>query len=372
MELNDLFKEMLNKKASDMHIRPNSKVYLRIDGVICPLETIGEISSAETEKFAFQLMNDEQKKTFAARHECDLAVTIHELGRLRVNVYQQRGLINIAVRYIPVEVPTIEQLNLPQVLKKLAESPRGLILVTGPTGCGKSSTLAAMIEHINSSISAHIITIEDPIEFIYKDKKSIISQRELGIDTLTYAEALRHVVRQDPDVILIGEMRDLETMSAALTAAQLGHLVLSTLHTRDTIQTVSRVVDLFPPYQQNQIRYQLADTLVGVVSQRLLLKSTGKGQIPAVEVLVATPLIKKYIEENNLNEILNLLKQGEYYGMQTFNRALLKLYREGKVKLENALESATSPEEFMLAIKGIETSTESAQRITLERFTDRK
>lgn len=366
MELQDLLEKMMQVKGSDLHIRANLKPYVRVDGKLMPLvdETI---PAPETERIATQLMDERQLATFHNKRECDMAVSVPGTGRFRLNVFQQKGTINIAVRYIPEDVPAIDKLDLPPIVGKLADNVRGLVLVTGPTGSGKSTTLAAMVNHINMTRAAHIITIEDPIEFLHSDKKSIVSQRELGVDTFNYHEALRHVVRQNPDVILIGEMRDQETMAAAMTAAQLGHLVLATLHTIDTIQTISRIVDLFPPHQHNQIRYQLADTLKGIVSQRLLGRAAGKGMLPAVEVLVATPLVKKHIEENNLSEINNLIRQGQYYGMQNFNQALMALYQEKKVTLEEALRAASSPEEFMLVIRGVETSTRSSQNI-LERF----
>jgi twitching motility protein PilT len=256
------------------------------------------------------------------------------------------------MRYVPVEIPSFETLNLPQVVKKIADNPRGLVLVTGTTGCGKSTTLASMIKHINSTRTNHIITLEDPIEFLHKDKLSIISQRELGIDTTSYSEALKHIVRQDPDVILIGEMRDTDTMAAALTAAQTGHLVLSTIHTIDAIQTVTRIVDMFPPHHQNQIRLQLSDTLKGVISQRLLANIKG-GRVPACEILVVTALVKKFIEQNTMSEIMQAMKQGAYYGMQVFNQSLLALYNSGNISLEDALAAATNPEELMMNIRGI-------------------
>jgi len=368
MDIQQLFKIMLEKNASDLHLRSDSVPYLRISGELTPADNITPISNSEIKEMIYGLMNPEQKKIFETKYECDLSVSIADFGRFRLNVYKQKNTVSVCVRHIPAEIPKFESLNLPVIIKKLAENDTGLVLVTGQTGCGKSTTLAAMIDHINSTKSVNIITIEDPIEFVHKDKKSIISQRELGIDTLSYYDALKHVVRQDPDVILIGEMRDYETVQAALTAAQMGHLVLSTIHTIDTIQTVNRIVEMFPPHHQNQIRFQLGDCLKGVISQKLLSSVSSKRMIPAVEVLVVTPLIKKYIQENNLAEISNLLKQGQYYGMQTFNQALLKLYKEGKVKLEDALEVAPSPEELMMSIHGIETSTEDSTRKIIERF----
>jgi len=291
----------------------------------------------------------------------DLSVSVPEIGRFRGNVFQQRGQINIALRIVPTAIPTIEELNLPVVVKNLCSRRRGLILVTGTTGCGKSTTLASMIDYINSERKAHIITIEDPIEFLHKDKKAVVSQRELGLDTTSYAEALKHVVRQDPNVILLGEMRDLETIAAAVTSAQTGHLVLSTIHTIDAVQTISRIIDMYPPHQQNQIRLQLADSLQGVISQRLLRRADVPGRIPAIEVLVTSALVKKAIEDNNFAELYNAIRQGHYYGMQTFNQALVQLYNEGKVRLDEALAAASNPEEVMLAVRGIETGVDATK-----------
>jgi twitching motility protein PilT len=323
------------------------------------------LSFQQVKEFAYLLMNEEQKKKFELKKECDLGYDFDENSRLRINVFQQKGLINIAIRFIPKNIPPKETLSLPSVIYKLAENTRGLLLVTGPAGSGKSTTLASLIDYINSTRSAHIITIEDPIEFVHKEKKSIIAQREIGIDTLTFVDALRHVVRQNPDVILIGEMRDLETVQAALTAAQLGHFVLSTLHTIDAVQTINRIIDLFPPYQQEQIRLQLADTLKGIIAQRLVPLKSEEGLIPAVEVLVTTPAVKKCIEEKNFSDIITNIKQGQFYGMQTFNQALLDLYKKEKISLNDALLAATSPEYLMLAIKGIEGSHTQSQLFTI-------
>jgi twitching motility protein PilT len=367
-EAADLFKsllrEMTERGASDLHVRADSAPALRILGDLEPSRRTEPLSGEMTRAIAESLMNERQRKVFFERCEVDLSCTVPEAGRFRGNVFSQRGLVNIALRVVPTDVPTLEQLSLPPAVKKLADRRRGLILVTGTTGCGKSTTLASMIDYINSSRKAHIITIEDPIEFLHKDKKSIVSQRELGVDTLNYAEALKHVVRQDPDVILLGEMRDLETMSAAITSAQTGHLVLSTIHTIDTAQTISRIVDMFPPHQQNQIRYQLADTLQGLISQRLLKRADAPARVPAVEVLVATPLVKKAIEDNNLAEVTSAVKQGQYYGMQTFNQSLIRLFNDGKVNLDDALAAASNPEEVMLAVRGIESGTDAAKNFS--------
>ncbi|MFH1540696.1 MAG: PilT/PilU family type 4a pilus ATPase [Elusimicrobiota bacterium] len=350
-QLDELLKLMILEKASDLHLRSARNVVLRINGKLKPLED-KVFSIEQIKEIAQSIMSEKQRESFATKYECDLSYSLKGIGRFRGNIYYQRGSINIAMRYVPVEIPTFEMLNLPPIIEKIADNQRGLVLVTGTTGCGKSTTLAAMIKHINSTRAAHIITLEDPIEFLHRDKLSIVSQRELGVDTISYKEALKHIVRQDPDVILIGEMRDIDTMAAAITAAQTGHLVLSTIHTVDAIQTITRIVDMFPSHQQNQIRLQLADTLKSVISQRLLINVKG-GQIPACEVLIMTSLIKKFMEQNTISEIVQAMKQGNYYGMQTFNQSLLNLYSSGNILLEDALDAATNPEELMMNIKGI-------------------
>ncbi len=367
----DKFKQILKKfidlKASDLHIRTNDIAYVRMQGLLQGLQEFGIISFDDIKNFLNYVMTEEQQKKFFQEKECDIGYDFDNLGRLRMNVFFQKGVINIAIRYIPAEVPQKQELNLPETVYKLAENVRGLVLVTGPAGSGKSTTLASMIDHINSTRCAHIVTIEDPIEFVYKNKKSIISQREVFYDTLSFISALKHIVRQNPDVILIGEMRDLETIQSALTAAQLGHFVLSTLHTVDAIQTVNRIIDIFPTYHQNQVRLQLADTLKGVISQRLVVRKDKPGLVAAVEILVVSPAVKKCIEENTLGDISNLMKQGKLYGMQTFNQALLELFNKGIISLDTALQAATSPEDLMLAIKGIESST-STESLIFERF----
>jgi len=364
----DIIRKFLETKGSDLHLRSGCVPYVRINGILQPLEEDPQFvfSEEDIKNFVFYITTPQQRQRFETEKECDIGYNFENIARLRMNIFYQRGVINIAIRRIPFQIPNREELNLPEVVYKLAENVRGLVLVTGPAGSGKSTTLACMIDYINSTRAAHIVTIEDPIEFVHKDKKSIISQREVPYDTNSFISALRHVVRQNPDVILIGEMRDLETMQAALTAAQLGHFVLSTVHTVDAVQTINRIIDMFPPHQQNQVRLQLADTLKGVISQRLLPRKDKKGLIPAVEVLVVTPAVKKCIEERNLGDILNLMKQGKLYGMQTFNQALLELFKKGLVSLEDALQAASSPEDLLLAIKGIESTTGPSQII--ERF----
>jgi twitching motility protein PilT len=356
-----LVREMMERNASDMHIRAGHPAMLRIHGDLEASRYEQPLTPEQTRVIAYAMMSDRVRRRFEERMEVDLSRSVPGVGRFRGNVYHQAGGINIALRVVPSKIPTIDELGLPPVVKKLAEQRRGLILVTGTTGCGKSTTLAAIIDQINNTRKSHIITIEDPIEFLHTDKTSIISQRELGLDTLNYADALKNVVRQDPDVILLGEMRDQETMAAAITSAQTGHLVLSTIHTIDTVQTINRIVDMFPPHQQNQIRLQLADTLQGVISQRLLPRGDTPGRVPAVEVLVATPLVRKAIEENDLAGMSNAVRQGQYYGMQTFNQALVKLYNEGKVRVQDALNAASNPEELMLAIRGVESGGDAAK-----------
>jgi len=359
MDLKLLLQIMVEKGASDLHLRSNKPAVFRVDGNLS-FRTPQPVTADTVEYWIKSVLSDRQQRIFEERFECDLALSVEGLGRFRVNVYRQRGVVNAAFRIIPNVIPSFEKLKLPPVIQKMADEPRGLILVTGTTGSGKSTTLASMIDYINRTRSRHIITIEDPIEYLHEDRESVISQRELTQDTLNYPEALKHVVRQDPDIILLGEMRDLDTMAAALSAAQTGHLVLSTIHTIDAMQTVNRIIDVFPPHQQNQIRYQLADTLRGIVSQRLLPHASGANRVPAVEVMVMTPIIRKYVLENNLGEISTVMKQGQYYGMQTFHQALVKLINAKEISLETALSASSNPEEIMMAIRGVQSGTESS------------
>jgi twitching motility protein PilT len=301
-----------------------------------------------------------QRKIFEELNEVDFSYAVAGLGRFRGNAFQQRGTVAVVLRQIPTRIPDFAELGLPKVMPKFCQLSRGLILVCGPTGSGKSTTLAAMIDSINASRAEHIVTIEDPIEFIYHDKKSIVSQREMGSDTISFSEALKHLLRQDPDVILLGEMRDLETTATAITAAQTGHLVLSTLHTTDAVQTINRIIDMYPPHQQGQVRSQLADVLKGVICQRLLPRASGTGRIPATEILVVTALVRKAIAENQTQDIQEAMRQGQYYGMENFHQSILRLYKDHVVKLEDALEAASNPEELMMAIRGISSGTNTA------------
>jgi twitching motility protein PilT len=357
INLNLLLKVMVQNKASDTHVRGDSQVFLRINGNITPINS-SNMTQKEVEEMIFPLMNQRLKSIFAEKHEVDFSVDGGELGRFRFNVFTHKGKIGVAIRHIPLRIPTFAELRLPEdPIKKLLQNERGLLLVTGITGSGKTSTLAAMVEHLNTVWDAHIITIEDPIEFAFTEKKCIISQRELGSDTNTFVDALRAAMRQDPDVILVGEMRDLETTQAAMTAAETGHLVLATLHTMNAVQTISRIIDLYPPHQQSQVRMQLSESLRGIISQRLLPCSTG-GRLPAVEIMANTAHIKKMIAENNIDMVGQAITKGGFYGMQTFNQSLVQLHKEGLAKLEDILQAASNPDDVLLAIKGIEQEIE--------------
>ncbi|HBW23402.1 MAG: hypothetical protein A2X28_06985 [Elusimicrobia bacterium GWA2_56_46] len=358
INLNMLLKVMVQNKASDTHIRGGSPVFLRIDGRITQIND-SSMTPKEVEDMIFPLMNPRLRSVFNEKHEVDFSVDGGDTGRFRFNVYVQKGRICVAIRHIPLKIPTFEELRLPvDPVKKLLVNERGLILVTGITGSGKTSTLAAMVEYLNQSWESHIITIEDPIEFVFTDKKSIISQREIGTDTNSFVDALRAAMRQDPDIILVGEMRDLVTTQAAITAAETGHLVFATMHTVNAVQTLSRIVDLYPPHQQPQVRMQLSETLRGVVSQRLL-PCTGGGRIPAVEILTGTAHIKKMIAENNMDSISQAIAKGAFYGMQSFNQSLVGLHKKGLAKLDDIIQAASNPDDVLLAIKGIEQEIET-------------
>lgn len=361
MKIEELLAEVLRQKASDIHLKVENSPILRINGRLKPLEGFGKCSVDGLTSLADSIMDDVHKQRFKEKYEIDLAYSVSGVGRFRVNIFRQRGTISIVMRTIPVDVPTIQQLNLPQVIEKLAMETRGLILVTGTTSSGKSTTLAAMIDYINTNREDHIITIEDPIEFLHRDKKSIVNQREIGLDTESFSIALRSALRQDPDVILVGEMRDFETIQTALVAAETGHLVLSTLHTTDATETINRIIAVFPPFQQKQIRIQLASVLKGVISMRLVSRADDRGRIPAVEVLVVTSTAKEYIIDPEKTKLIHdVIAAGtSQYGMQTFEQALLKLYQDNLITYEEALRQSTNPDDFALRAKGI-TSTADA------------
>ena len=339
------------RMASDLHVRAGGPAYLRVDGDLQPLD-MAPLGPPDVERMAFDLMNEEQVRSFKQSNEADFAYSLPGVARFRVNTFRQRGAVGIAVRRVLPGSATFEALGLPPVIEALCEEQRGLILVTGMTGSGKTTTTAAMINHINSTRRCHIVTIEDPIEVLHADKRSIVDQREVSIDTADFATALRHVARQDPDVIFIGEMRDHETVKAALSAAETGHLVISTLHTLDATETVNRVIDFFPPHQQMQARLTLAGTLKGIVSQRLLVRADGGGRVPAVEVLVSNGRVFDMIVNPDQTHMLeDVIREGDYYGMQTFDQHLIQLVASGLVVLEEASAAATSPHDFALALQ---------------------
>lgn len=349
--------------ASDLHLRAGSTPVIRVNGELKPLSGVTKLNQDETLEMAFSMMSNRQKQHFKEVFEVDLGYGVTGLGRFRVNIFQQRNSIGIVARVISDNIRNFNDLGLPPVLNKIASENRGLILVTGTTGSGKSTTLAAMVDQINQQRNCHIVTIEDPIEFLHKDKESYITQREVDVDTRSFAEALRGSLRQDPDVILVGEMRDLETIETALVAAETGHLVLSTLHTLDAAETLTRIISAFPPYQQKSIRIQLAGLLKAVVSQRLMKSSKGNSRVPAVEVLISTPLIRDYIlHEEKTGSIRDVIAAGtSQYGMQTFDQSLFYLYQSGLVALEEALRGATNPDEFRLRLAGIQNTTGMAK-----------
>lgn len=334
MDIIGLLEETVRKGASDLHLLEGLPPTLRVDGDLLPLGA-KPLTSADLYSFLDQLLPEDRKNRFLKEKELDFAYEFKGRARFRINLYVQRGSIAFAIRFIPYEIPKLEDLNLPPVLKELTRRQSGLILVTGPTGSGKSTTLASMINLINEERSLHVVTIEDPIEYVYTPRRCVISQREVGEDTHSFGNALKHVLRQDPDVILIGEMRDLETMQAAITAAETGHLVFSTLHTTSAPQTVDRIIDVFPPHQQSQIRSQLSITLEAVITQRLL-KRAGGGRVPACEILIATPALRNLIREGKTHQIYSLIELGREYGMQTMEDALNDLLRKRQITREEA------------------------------------
>lgn len=357
-KLSDIFDQMVLLKASDCYLKVDERPFLRINGSI-KTSKFDKLSEDDLREYMEIAMTDFQRKRFQEDPDIDLAHNTETGNRFRINVFRQRGHVGMVIRLIPSENLSFDFLHLPAVIRDLAELPRGLVIVSGATGSGKSTTQAAMIDHINSNFRRHIVTIEDPIEFIHFSKKSIINQREVGYDTNSFADALRHVVRQSPDVILIGEMRDLETMLVALSAAQTGHLVITTLHNVDTAQTLDRIINYFPEYMRHQVRLELSLCLEGVVCMRLITRKDGRGRIPALEILRATPIIKKLLLEGNTKTIPDYIKQGREFGMQTFNQSLLDLFQNGFVSYEDALQNASNREEFKLNAQGMFTGTEA-------------
>ena len=360
MHIQELLSVMVEKKASDIHIKVGRPPLLRVNGKLQPMD-FAALSQDQVVDLAKQILTERQLANFDLKNEIDTAYNWEGVARFRANIFRQKSTLSMVMRIIPAHIPSLDDLDVPDVFKKIATSERGLILVTGATGSGKSTSLAAMINEINANSAEHIVTIEDPIEFVHPDKMSSVCQREVGLDTETFSSALRYLLRQDPDVILVGEMRDTETVRAAISAAETGHMVFSTLHTMDTVQTLDRILDFFPAEQQGQIRQQLAVALKAVICQRLVLRADGTGRIPAAEVMVVTPVIKAMILENRFKNIAQYIKDGDQEGMMSFDQCLVKLYRAGKITKEVALTNATSPAEVELAFKGITSSRASAQ-----------
>jgi twitching motility protein PilT len=361
--IDDLLRMAMSFGASDLHLRAGSFPIIRVNGELRPVSGVNRLTQDETLEMAFSMMSNRQKLHFKETYEVDIGYGVTGLGRFRVNIFQQRNSIGIVARVISDTIKTFSELGLPPILSSIGDVQRGLILVTGTTGSGKSTTLAALVDHINQTRNSHIVTVEDPIEFLHKDKKSFITQREVDVDTRSFAEALRGSLRQDPDVILVGEMRDLETIETALVAAETGHLVLSTLHTLDASETLTRIITAFPPYQQKSIRIQLAGLLKAVVSQRLMKSVKGTSRVPAVEVMVSTPLIRDYILfEDKTAQVRDAIAAGtSQYGMQTFDQSLFYLYQSGLIALDEALRGSTNPDEFRLRLAGIQNTSAMAK-----------
>lgn len=356
MKLPDILAIALKKNASDVHLKAGLVPVIRKHGKLRPLQQgVPQLTSEEIEEMAMSILDEEQKAIFQKMKEVDIGYGITGLGRFRVNIFRQRGSVRMVIRNIPVNVPNLHELNLPQAIEKIADLERGLVLVTGVTGSGKSSTLAAIIDHINNAKNSHILTIEDPIEFLIRDRKSIISQRELGLDTTTFSSALRAALRQDPDVILIGEMRDKETIEIALTASETGHLVLSTLHTLDAKESINRILGAFEPHQQDQIRRQLAGVLKAVISQRLARRKDKLGFVPAVEILISTQRVKEAIEDpEKTKDLSGIIEESkETVGMQSFDQSLLDLLMHDLIDYDEALRLASNPEDFQLRVSGV-------------------
>ncbi len=362
MELNEILNAASKYGASDVHIKVGRPPTLRINGKLVPLKTPEPLSGKHVEAMLGLILAPAQRERFENQFEIDCAYSVPGLGRFRVNAFRQRGTVGLVMRLIPTGVKSFGELCLPKVMEKIALENRGLILCTGTTGSGKSTTLASMVEYINQNRSCHIMTIEDPIEFLLRDGKSIINQRELGVDTMSYSASLKAALRQDPDVILVGEMRDLETIETALTAAETGHLVFSTLHTLDAGETIHRVVSAFPPFQQKQIRLQLGAVLKAVISQRLVPKADGAGRVPAVEILINTARVREYIEDKDkTRKIREAISQGFVsYGMQTFDQSLMGLLKEGLITFDEAMRQASNPDDFSLRFSGISSTSDAS------------
>ncbi|HXE58619.1 MAG TPA: type IV pilus twitching motility protein PilT [Gemmatimonadales bacterium] len=370
--LRALLEEMLEKEASDLHITAGERPKLRVDGEIVDASVTEVLTPKDTLQLAYSVLTENQKKRFETEDELDFSFGIQNLARFRGNVFKQRGCVAMVIRMIPFSVRTFQDLGLPPVVAKLAERPRGLVLVTGPTGSGKSTTLAAMIDKINKERRGHILTVEDPIEFIHRHQRCIINQREVGTDTKSFANALKYALREDPDVILVGEMRDLETIQATLTIAETGHLALATLHTNSAAESINRIIDVFPSNQQSQVRAQLAFVLEGVITQTLLPKAKGRGRVMAAEIMVATPAIRALIRDDKIHQIQTAIQAGKKWGMQTMNDALYQLYLAREVAKDECLAVSPDPNEFLRMIgetpmEQEEIQSERNQRAALRR-----
>src|SRR4051812_34943314 len=363
MHVNDLLKTAVASGASDLHIKVGSYPMMRLRGQLLPVSDEKRLDHEDVVAMSAAVMSKVHAEKFKDAQEVDLAYGVPGLGRFRVNVFQQRGTVGLVLRVIPTQIKTIDELGLPPVLRTLSLEERGLILVTGTTGSGKSTTLAAMIDHINKTRRAHVMTVEDPIEFLHRDSRSIINQREVSVDTRSFAYALRSALRQDPDVILVGEMRDFETIETTLLAAETGHLVFSTLHTLDATETINRIIAVFPPHQQKQVRLQLAAVLKAVISQRLIPRADNAGRVPAVEVLVATAFIRDCIIDKEKTHLIEgaIAAGTSQYGMQTFDQSIFGLFQQGLISYEEALRWASNIDEFKLKVQGISTTSDAAR-----------
>ena len=363
MNIDDLLRVAMERKASDLHLKVGNYPHLRIDGLLAPLSDQPRITAEEMLNMAFSIMSSRQKQKFKENNELDMAYGVAGLGRFRVNVFQQRGNVGVVLRVIPTKIRALDELYLPKIVEQICDMPRGLVLVTGVTGSGKSTTLAAMVDRINSTRAEHIITIEDPIEFLHRDKMGFVNQREVDVDTPSFASALRASLRQDPDVILVGEMRDLETIATALHAAETGHMVFSTLHTLDAVETINRIIAVFPPPEQKQIRTQLAATVRAVISQRLVRRADSEGRVPAVEVMIATAYVRECILlPKKTRMIREAIAAGtSQYGMQTFDQSLWDLCQQNLITYETALENASNADDFKLRAQGISSTSDIAR-----------
>jgi twitching motility protein PilT len=359
MNIRGVLEKMIAARASDLHLKAGTPPVVRVDGILYTLEDPAP-TAQELREVTHQLLNDEQRLYFSTHNEIDFAFGVSGLARFRANIFMQRGTPAVALRHVPVQVPSVDELNLPAAVRDLAFSPRGMVLVTGRTGAGKSTTLAAMIDTINRTTTRNIISVEDPIEFLHIDRKSYVHQREIGLDTRTFADGLKYVLRQDPDIIMVGEIRDLETMKTALMAADTGHLVLSSLHTTDVVQTIQRIISFYPPHQHDEVRLSIASNLSAVISQRLIPRADGKGRVPAVEIMVGTPTVREYIlNPEKIPMLHGIIAEGmTEYGMQTFDQSVLQLLRDGLITEQDALKNCNKPNELLLKLKGIEATSD--------------